>query len=208
MPWWGWTLVGWTGLSIVLGLLIGRWRKSVRLTDEERAWPIRKADEQVPGKETAFEYSARCPVCDQERPLGGPEEQAWPIRKADEQVPGKETALYSARCPVCDQERPLGGPDGVIVHLLAIHPDSTEARWVMTQLGELARQLSADGASVPESDECRSRRPSQCVHRHRECPLQDDPPSVSTDIESVLRNHLRSIASVLGERGAQMTTAG
>ena len=154
MPWWGWTLVGWTGLSIVLGLLIGRWRKSVRLTDEERAWPIRKADEQVPGKETAFEYSARCPVC--------------------------------------DQERPLGGPDGVIVHLLAIHPDSTEARWVMTQLGELARQLSADGASVPESDECR----------------QDDPPSVSTDIESVLRNHLRSIASVLGERGAQMTTAG
>ena len=98
---------------------------------------------------------------------------------------------YSARCPVCDQERPLGGPDGV-VHLLAIHPDSTEARWVMTQLGELARQLSADGASVPESDECR----------------QDDPPSVSTDIESVLRNHLRSIALVLGERGAQMTTAG
>jgi hypothetical protein len=34
MPWWGWTLVGWTGLSIVLGLLIGRWRKSVRLTEE------------------------------------------------------------------------------------------------------------------------------------------------------------------------------
>ena len=70
MPWWGWTLVGWTGLSIVLGLLIGRWRKSVRLTEEERAWPIRKADEQVPGKETALEYSARCPVCDQERPFG------------------------------------------------------------------------------------------------------------------------------------------
>ena len=72
MPWWGWTLVGWTGLSIVLGLLIGRWRKSVRLTEEERAWSIRKADEQVPGKETALEYSARCPVCDQERHLVGP----------------------------------------------------------------------------------------------------------------------------------------
>jgi hypothetical protein len=52
MPWWGWTLVGWTGLSIVLGLLIGRWRKSVRLTEEERAWPTRRADEQVPGPES------------------------------------------------------------------------------------------------------------------------------------------------------------
>jgi len=105
MPWWGWTLVGWTGLSFVLGLLIGPWLKSVPLTEEERAW--------------------------------------WPIRKADEQVPGKETALeYLARCPVCDQELPLSGHDGVMVHLLAIHPDSTEAHWVMNQLGELARQLS------------------------------------------------------------------
>lgn len=102
MPWWGLALVGWTGLSIVLGLLIGRWRKSVRLTEEERAWPTRRADEQVPGKETE----------------------------------------YLARCPVCDQELPSSGHDGVMVHLLAIHPDSTEARWVMNQLGELARQLS------------------------------------------------------------------
>ena len=92
-------------MSFVLGLLIGPWLKSVPLTEEERAW--------------------------------------WPIRKADEQVPGKETALeYLARCPVCDQELPLSGHDGVMVHLLAIHPDSTEAHWVMNQLGELARQLS------------------------------------------------------------------
>ena len=103
MPWWGWTLVGWTGLSFVLGLLIGRWLKPVPLTEEERAW--------------------------------------WPTRKADEQVPGKETE-YLATCPVCDQELPLSGHDGVMVHLLALHPNSTEARWVMNQLGELARQLS------------------------------------------------------------------
>ena len=144
MPWWGWTLVGWTGLSIVLGLLIGRWRKSVRLTEEERAWPI---------------------------------------RKADEQVPGKETALYSARCPVCDQERPLGGPDGVIVHLLAIHPDSTEARWVITQLvnSQGSFRLMALRCqrvmSPPTSRVSSSRRPSQCVHRHRECPPK--PPTVN-----------------------------
>ena len=37
MPWWGWGLVGWTGLSMVLGLLIGRWLKFVALTAEERA---------------------------------------------------------------------------------------------------------------------------------------------------------------------------
>jgi len=50
MPWWGWALVGWTGLSFVLGLLIGRWLRFVPLTEEERAWrPTRRADDQVPG---------------------------------------------------------------------------------------------------------------------------------------------------------------
>jgi len=55
----------------------------------------------------------------------------------------KETALEDlARCSVCDQELPLLGPDGVIVHLLAIHPNSAEARWVMNELGLLVRQPS------------------------------------------------------------------
>ena len=52
MPWWDWTLVGWIGLSFVLGPLIGRWLKSARLPEEARAWrQIRRADEQVPGPE-------------------------------------------------------------------------------------------------------------------------------------------------------------
>ena len=56
---------------------------------------------------------------------------------------GEGTALEDwAKCPVCQQELSTTGPDGVMVHLLAIHSDSTEARWVMNQLGELARQLS------------------------------------------------------------------
>ena len=52
MPWWGWALAGWTGLSFVLGLLIGRWLKAVRLTEEERAWLAdSEADEQVRGQQ-------------------------------------------------------------------------------------------------------------------------------------------------------------
>ena len=38
MPWWGWALAGWTGLSFVLGRLIGRWLKSVPSAEDERAW--------------------------------------------------------------------------------------------------------------------------------------------------------------------------
>jgi hypothetical protein len=56
---------------------------------------------------------------------------------------GKETALEDlARCPVCDQELPLDGPDGVMVHLLAIHPDSAEARWITNELDVLVREAS------------------------------------------------------------------
>jgi hypothetical protein len=39
-----------------------------------------------------------------------------------------------ARCPVCVQEFPISGPDGVMVHLLAVHADTPEARWIMQQL--------------------------------------------------------------------------
>jgi hypothetical protein len=38
LPWWGWALVGWTGLSFVVGRLIGLWLKSVQLTADELAW--------------------------------------------------------------------------------------------------------------------------------------------------------------------------
>jgi hypothetical protein len=39
-------------LSFALGALIGRWLKTVSLTEEERVWrPTRRADEQVPGPE-------------------------------------------------------------------------------------------------------------------------------------------------------------
>ena len=37
IPWWGWALAGWTGLSFVVGRLIGRWLKSVQLTEDELA---------------------------------------------------------------------------------------------------------------------------------------------------------------------------
>jgi hypothetical protein len=37
IPWWGWALIGWTGLSLVLGRLIGRWLSSVQLAEDELA---------------------------------------------------------------------------------------------------------------------------------------------------------------------------
>ena len=37
IPWWGWALAGWTGLSFVVGRLIGQWLKSVPLTEDEPA---------------------------------------------------------------------------------------------------------------------------------------------------------------------------
>ena len=47
-----------------------------------------------------------------------------------------------ARCPVCDQEFPIWGPDGVVAHLLAVHADTPEARWIMQQLGVPVMQRS------------------------------------------------------------------
>ena len=41
------------------------------------------------------------------------------------------------RCPVCDQRFRVFGSENVMVHLLAIHADTTEARWVIAQLGVL-----------------------------------------------------------------------
>jgi hypothetical protein len=47
-----------------------------------------------------------------------------------------------ARCPVCGQETQTTGHEGVIVHLLAIHSDGIEARWIMKQLGLLVLEPS------------------------------------------------------------------
>jgi hypothetical protein len=41
------------------------------------------------------------------------------------------------RCPVCGELFWPYGPDGVFVHLISVHADSAEARWVMRQLGVL-----------------------------------------------------------------------
>jgi hypothetical protein len=48
------------------------------------------------------------------------------------------------RCPVCDQRFRVFGSENVMVHLLAIHADTTEARWVMAQLGVLVPAPSGD----------------------------------------------------------------
>ena len=136
MPWWGWALVGWTGLSFVLGLLIGRWLKSVPSTEEERAW--RFVHEFVDRYGVADRHPGRLRPVGVRHPAvhdGGRFSRGFTVRKV--------TALEeSARCPVCDQKLPLLGPDGVMVHLLAIHPDTTEARWVMNEVGVLIRHRS------------------------------------------------------------------
>ena len=54
------------------------------------------------------------------------------------------------RCPVCDQRFRLFGSENVMVHLLAIHADTTEARWVMAQLGVLVPAPS--GATDKKSE--------------------------------------------------------
>jgi hypothetical protein len=55
----------------------------------------------------------------------------------------EEAELESfARCPVCDQEFPIWGTDGVMVHLLSVHGDTPEARWIMEQLGVPVMQPS------------------------------------------------------------------
>jgi hypothetical protein len=48
------------------------------------------------------------------------------------------------RCPVCDQRFRVFGSENVMVHLLAIHADTTEARWVLAQLGVLVPAPSGD----------------------------------------------------------------
>jgi hypothetical protein len=39
-----------------------------------------------------------------------------------------------ADCPVCGGSFEAMGPGGVLVHLLALHPHSSEAHWVIEQL--------------------------------------------------------------------------
>ena len=60
-------------------------------------------------------------------------------------APRREAGLDDfARCPVCGLELQTTGPDGVMVHLLAIHFDSSETHWVMRQLGVLYWSPPAD----------------------------------------------------------------
>jgi hypothetical protein len=40
-----------------------------------------------------------------------------------------------ATCPVCDEQLPMFGPGGVVVHLLEMHPESSERGWALTLLG-------------------------------------------------------------------------
>ena len=69
MPWWGWALVGWTGLSFVLGLLIGRWLKFVPL-DRGGAGLVADSEEQMSRFEASRtvqlfnEHARECPSCD------------------------------------------------------------------------------------------------------------------------------------------------
>ena len=42
-----------------------------------------------------------------------------------------------ADCPVCGGSFESMGPGGVLVHLLAFHPHSAEAHWVIEQLARL-----------------------------------------------------------------------
>ena len=68
MPWWGRALVGWAGLSLVLGPLIGRWLKSVTLTEDKRVWLA--SGEQTSRLEARRavqlfnEHVHGCPICD------------------------------------------------------------------------------------------------------------------------------------------------
>ena len=39
-----------------------------------------------------------------------------------------------AVCPCCSEVLPVDGPGGVLVHLIAFHAKSPEARWVMQQI--------------------------------------------------------------------------
>jgi hypothetical protein len=48
------------------------------------------------------------------------------------------------KCPVCDQRFRVFGSENVMVHPLAIHADTTEARWVLAQLGVLVPASSGD----------------------------------------------------------------
>ena len=52
-------------------------------------------------------------------------------------------------CPVCDRAFLIWGPDGVVAHLLAVHADSSEARWIMQKLQVTAMQASGRLSEAP-----------------------------------------------------------
>lgn len=45
--------------------------------------------------------------------------------------------MSAFRCPVCDELFEVAGPDGILVHMIALHTDTDEARWVVGQLSRL-----------------------------------------------------------------------
>lgn len=56
-----------------------------------------------------------------------------------------------ADCPVCREPFEVYGPVGVLVHLLALHPNTEEARWVAQQVS-LLDQRELDTFEVPTSE--------------------------------------------------------
>ncbi len=50
IPWWCWVAAGWTGLSFVVGLLIGQWLRSVQMIEDGLArWVDSETPEHVRG---------------------------------------------------------------------------------------------------------------------------------------------------------------
>jgi hypothetical protein len=56
-----------------------------------------------------------------------------------------------ANCPVCCEPFGVYGPVGVLVHLLALHPHTEEARWVARQVS-LLDQRELETIEVPTSE--------------------------------------------------------
>lgn len=46
--------------------------------------------------------------------------------------------MSTFHCPVCGEPFDVAGPDGILVHILELHTETKEARWVVGQLSRLA----------------------------------------------------------------------
>lgn len=59
--------------------------------------------------------------------------------------------LGLANCPICREPFEVDGPAGVLVHLVALHPDTDQARWVVGQVS-LLDDRDLDPSNVPASE--------------------------------------------------------